>query len=198
MDRKRDILQVKVTLTRVKPSVWRRIEVPASYTFWELHVAIQDAMGWTDSHLHAFRVHDGHGQKVAIGIPDEDGFEGDEVYLPGWKQRVSDDLNVAGARAKYDYDFGDDWVHDVRVEAVEPRAKGVRYPRCTAGARRCPPEDCGGPQGYAELLATIADPGHEEHESTLTWLGGSFDPSEFDPAAVQFDDPAERWRIAFG
>ena len=198
MDLKRDVIQFKVTLKAVRPSVWRRIEVPALYTFWDLHVAIQDAMGWSDYHLHAFRVRNRRGKIDDIGIPDDDAFEGDPAFLPGWQVRVADYLDTVGARAVYEYDFGDDWVHELRVEAIGPRAPRVKYPRCVAGARRCPPEDCGGPYGYAELLTTIRDPSHEEHESMLEWLGGPFDPVAFDPAAVRFDNPAKRWKIAFG
>src|SRR5579862_1721977 len=69
-DAARDVIQLKVTLKGVKPSIWRQIEVPASYTFWELHVAIQDAMGWLDYHLHVFRVRNTLGKADEIGIPD--------------------------------------------------------------------------------------------------------------------------------
>jgi len=80
---------------------------------------------------------------------------------------------------------------------MENAEDGVKYPRCVSGARRCPPEDCGGVHGYAEFLETIADPRHPEHESTLRWAGGRYDPDEFDPTAVKFDDPRKRWRKAF-
>ena len=78
-----------------------------------------------------------------------------------------------------------------------PRDHSVRYPVCMAGKRRCPPEDCGGVYGYEDLLRVLADPEDEEHESTLTWVGGSYDPEAFDPKKVRFDDPQKRWRTAF-
>jgi hypothetical protein len=65
------------------------------------------------------------------------------------------------------------------------------------GARRCPPEDCGGIHGYAEFLQTIAAPSHPEHESTLQWAGGAYDPDEFTLSAVVFDNPRKRWKKAF-
>lgn len=197
MDLKRDVLRLKITLKHVKPAIWRRIEVPASYTFWALHVAIQDAMGWFDCHLHVFRVRNARGKVDDIGIPDDDAFEGEPMCLPGWKVRVADYLGQVGARATYEYDFGDGWVHELRVESIGPREPKVRYPRCLAGARRCPPEDCGGPYGYAELLATLADPRHDEYASMLEWLGGPIDPQTFDPSSVRFDKPAARWKMAF-
>ncbi len=99
-----NILQFRIELLEIAPPIWRRIQVPADSSFWDLHVAIQDAMGWTDHHLHAFELDDPKKGRCEIGIPD----------------------------------------------------------------------------------------GDEEHDSYLEWCGGAFDPEEFDPAAVEFDDPYER------
>jgi hypothetical protein len=198
MDVKRSALQFKITLAEVQPVVWRRIEVPASYSFWDLHVAVQDAMGWLDYHLHMFRLRNpDSGQIEEIGIPDEDAFEGDPVCLPGWETPIAPHFATVGTVASYHYDFGDDWVHEIELEAIGRRQPGAKYPRCLDGQNACPPEDCGGPPGYARLLAIIADPTDEEYESMMEWLGGSFDPSSFSPRRVRFDDPKKRWRIAF-
>jgi len=197
MDRKRDVVQLRVTLRDVEPAVWRQIEIPAKYTFWDLHVAIQDAMGWLDCHLHMFRVANARGETEEIGIPDDDRFGDEPVCLPGWEVPIADYLDHVGAQAEYEYDFGDGWSHDVRVERVAPRRSGTKYPRCSDGANRCPPEDCGGPPGYAGLLEVIANPRHEEYASTVEWLGGRIDPTRFDVRSVRFDNPATRWRKAF-
>jgi len=197
MDQRRSTFQFKIQLRDVAPAIWRRIEVPAKYTFWDFHVAIQDAMGWLDYHLHAFRLRDpASDNEIQIGIPDPEPFEDEPDILPGWMIPVSRYLKV-GDRINYEYDFGDGWEHDVEFEAIGSRQAKTIYPRCVAGARACPPEDCGGPHGYAELLETIATPRHPEYESTITWLGGSFDPKAFDPRRVRFDDPQKRWRVAF-
>jgi hypothetical protein len=198
MDVKRSTMQFKITLAEVQPPVWRRIEVPASYSFWDLHVAVQDAMGWLDCHLHMFRLRNPGSREIdEIGIPDEDAFEGDPVCLPGWEISIARYFEAVGTSASYEYDFGDGWVHEIELEAVGRRQTGIRYPRCLDGQRACPPEDCGGPHGYARMLETIADPTDEEYESTIEWLGGSFDPEVFSPGKVRFDNPKERWRIAF-
>jgi hypothetical protein len=198
MDTKRATLQLRVTLTEVEPPVWRRIEVPANYTFWDLHVAIQDAMGWLDYHLHVFRVlNPVTGGTDEIGIPDEDAFEDDPVCLAGWEVPVALYFETVGTHATYKYDFGDGWVHDVELEAVGCRQAGTKYPRCLDGQRACPPEDCGGPHGYARLLETIADPTDDEYESMLEWLGGAFDAEAFSCRKVRFENPNVRWRIAF-
>jgi hypothetical protein len=190
------VYQFRITLRGIEPPIWRLIEVPTRYDFWQLHVAIQDAMGWTDSHLHVFRPGPPGPKRIQIGIPD-DNFAGDDLVVPGWKHKIQEFLADVGDATEYEYDFGDSWEHDVRLEALLPRVKGRKYPRCVSGERACPPEDCGGVHGYKRLLEVLFDPQHPEFESTLTWLGPEFSPEAFDPAAVRFDDPRGRWKTAF-
>jgi hypothetical protein len=193
----RDIHQFLVVLCNTDPLVWRRIEVPATYTFWDLHVAIQDAMGWLDYHLHEFAVvHPKRRKLKRIGIPDEDLPE-ERPTLPGWKVKIAGHFAEGSPPATYWYDFGDDWRHVVIYEGTSTAEPSAKVPRCIGGARRCPPEDCGGIHGYANFLETIADPTHPEHAETLQWAGGHYDPDDFDPAAVVFDDPRERLKHAF-
>ena len=162
-------------------------------------MAIQDAMGWLDHHLHEFRLLDPTEKEVvSIGIPtDEDPI--DRPVIPGWDVPLSRFFERRGWHAPpamYAYDFGDDWEHVIVHEGMEPVEESLTYPRCVSGARRGPPEDCGGVHGYAEFLQAIARPNHPEHESLLQWAGGSFDPDAFMPAVV-FDDPRKRWKKAF-
>ena len=103
-------------------------------------------------------------------------------------------LKNVGQEFQYVYDFGDNWEHVVTLEGILLADPAVTYPRCLDGARRCPPEDCGGTWGYADFLAAIADPAHEEHASSLEWCGGAFDPEAFEPGEVVFEDPFERLR----
>ncbi len=193
------VYQFRITLKGIKPPIWRRIQVPEIYTFWDLHVAIQDAMGWDDYHFHEFEVVNlSTGLKVNIGIPTpEDEFFSREV-LPGWKEKIADFFSMENRTARYVYDFGDDWEHKIQLEKILPREKGVKYPICIKGKRACPPEDCGGVWGYAELLEIIKDPRHEEYEEMMEWLGGDFDPEHFDVNEVSFDDPDRRRKFAFG
>jgi hypothetical protein len=182
--------QFKITLQQISPQIWRRIQVPASYTFWDLHVAIQDSMGWTDTHLHEFRLKNPKTKRnINIGFPDED--FGTKVS-PGWKKKIADFFTEENSKADYAYDFGDGWHHEVELEAILPPQKGTKYPLCMDGKRACPPEDCGGPYGYQDFLDIIMDPAHEEHDSMLDWAGGEFHPEHFVCSEVIFDDPAER------
>lgn len=192
------VYQFKVTLLEIRPPVWRRIQVPSTYSFWDLHVAIQDALGWLDYHLHEFRIPEPKGSRLArIGIPDDDRFEEEDPILPGWEVPISACFSSENPSAEYTYDFGDDWKHTVKLEDVIPMSPGTRYPICTAGARRCPPEDVGGPHGYREFLRAIRNPKHQEYDSYLEWVGGAFDPDAFESYRVRFDNPRKRWKIAF-
>jgi hypothetical protein len=192
------IYQFKIELDGVTPTIWRRIQVPETYSFWDLHVAIQDAMGWLDCHLHAFRVCREHVPKpIEIGIPDEYAVVDDPETYPGWEVSITDLFYEVGSTADYEYDFGDGWRHKIILEGILLREKGQKYPKCIAGARACPPEDCGGIHGYYQVLDVLANPNDEEHESMLEWLGGKYNPREFARGKIKFDNPTIRWKRAF-
>jgi hypothetical protein len=192
------VYQFKITLRGIRPPIWRRIQVPDNYTFWDLHVAIQDAMGWFDAHLHAFEVANPKtGLVEEIGIPEEDFNRGNHRTIAGWKRKIAQYFSEENTKARYVYDFGDDWVHDIKLEKILPGDKDVSYPQCLAGKRACPTEDCGGIWGYEELLEIVSDPEHEQHEEMVEWLGDEdFDPDYFDRTEVQFGDPKERLKYA--
>jgi hypothetical protein len=196
------IYQFRVELLEIEPSIWRRIQVPAEYSFWDLHVAIQDSMGWLDYHLHEYRVKRPHGRKVVeIGIPDT---ETDREVLSGWEVPISAYFVQPGVAAAYDYDFGDGWHHKVLLEGILLREPSVKYPVCVAGERACPPEDCGGVPGYERLLETLSKPRTEEYRDMVAWLKGHaknyfpYKPDHFAPAEVEFWNPTKRWKLAFG
>jgi Plasmid pRiA4b ORF-3-like protein len=192
------IHQYKITLKNIRPAIWRRIQVPADYSFWDLHVAIQDAMGWLDYHLHAFRLGNTK-TPTYVGLPES---PDDDSMMAGWEMPLESYFKVPGAIATYDYDFGDGWEHQVLFEAALLREKGMTYPTCTAGKRACPPEDCGGIGGYEQLLRTLQTPKTMEYQEVQQWLKGHaknywpFDPASFQPQTVQFDDPAARLEAA--
>jgi hypothetical protein len=164
--------QLKVTLAGVRPAVWRRLLVPGSATLKELHYILQAAMGWTDSHLHQFEA---NGQ--LYGKPDPDFGLNVKNETRVWLDQV---LLREKESMLYEYDFGDGWVHRIVLEKILPSSPGLKVPKCIAGARACPPEDCGGAYGYAEFLKAINDPSHSEHDEMLEWIGGEFDPDLFD------------------
>jgi hypothetical protein len=165
------IYQLKITLRDTKPPVWRRVQVQ-DCTLGRLHDVIQTCMGWTNSHLHAFEV---GGEQYSE--PDPDGMMETEDER---KVKLSQVVARGFKKFAYTYDFGDNWDHTVEVEKTLEAEPGVRYPRCVDGKRACPPEDCGGPWGYADFLKAIRDPKHPEHEDMLEWAGDGFDPEEFD------------------
>jgi len=166
------IYRLKVTLRDIRPPIWRRVEVPGHVSLHSLHEILNEAMGWWDSHLHDFEI-DG----VEYTVPDED-MDPDRPAEDDRRWRLDAVVTEPGRRFTYRYDFGDDWRHEVIVEAIGEPVAGVFYPRVTKGRRRCPPEDCGGPWGYGDFLVTLADSSHTEHDSMIEWVGGAFDPEE--------------------
>ena len=191
------ILQLRITLLSTDPEIWRRIQVPRKYSFWDLHVAIQDSMGWFDCHLHMFNLTKPYGKKpIIIGLPVEYEFSSDQNILPGWETPISSYLTEPGMAIQYEYDFGDSWHHEVLLESIQIKEKGAKYPKCLAGERACPPEDCGGIIGFEDLLEVIKDTKNEEYEETMEWLGGSYLPEYFEPLKVKFDNPTKRLNLA--
>jgi hypothetical protein len=193
-----EVYQFKITLEYVKPMVWRRIQIPSCSSFWDLHCAITDSLGWLDYHLHQFKVSNPKTQEIEIlGIPDNEGFDDMPVTLPEWTKKVSEYLTKDNPSVTYEYDFGDSWDHQIVLEEILPKEKGVRYPRCIGGENACPPEDCGGSTGYERFKKSIAYHNSPDHDEMLQWVGGWFDPAWFDINLVQFADPKLRWGIAF-
>jgi hypothetical protein len=191
--------QFKITLDYTNPTIWRRIQLPSEATFWDLHCAINDAMGWEDAHLHEFKLGNKRDSQ-RIGIPMEDDSPwGDDDAIADWDVPIATHFAKRSARCNYMYDFGDGWSHKVELEAIQPREPGVKYPRCLDGARACPPEDCGGPPSYKRICAALANPAKADEDTTdlLDWLG-DYDPDAFDTADVKFDSAARRLKALRG
>ncbi|AEV71544.1 Plasmid pRiA4b ORF-3-like protein [Mycolicibacterium rhodesiae NBB3] len=160
--------RLQVTLRDVEPAVARVIDVPASATLPELHELLQAAIGWTDSHLHQFvKPQTTYGMEIP----------GADVWSEDQRDETGARLADLGTEFEYLYDFGDGWTHDIEV-----LGRGGAAPGCIDGHGACPPEDCGGPSGYAELLEVLADSAHREHERLRSWVGNRLRP--FDRAAI--------------
>jgi hypothetical protein len=172
--------QLKITLDVIKPAIWRRISLPGNASLGWLHAAIQLAMGWTNSHLHQFEVGD---RLFSDSHANSPGFGGDPEFLDEAKFSLRDVAPSEKDVLHYEYDFGDSWGHTIVVEKIlppTPNAEAVAV--CLAGKRACPPDDCGGPWGYQDLLKVLRNPKHEEHNTMKEWLGRPFDPEAFDLA----------------
>ena len=184
---------ITVQLAGVSPTVWRQIRVPSDITLMQLHLAIQAAMGWTCSHL--FSLEPG-GSVDSDYLPDPDlrryGYPDPDFDLTvdAAAQTLDRALPRVGDRARYEYDFGDGWLHTLEVNAIETTdgLAGV-----LGGENACPPEDCGGPYGYQEFLAAQDNPDHEMYENFRDWLGYTHDPAAFNLAAAD----AELRRLKF-
>lgn len=170
------LYEIKITLMYLDPAIWRRVVVPKDITLDHLHAVIQVAMGWEDDHLHEFQI-----GKKRYGRVMSDSFGLDD---PPVDEEIVHLNGVAKPKAKflYQYDFGDDWLHEIRIEREVAAETGKRKARCIAGEHACPPEDCGGVSGYSNMMEILADPAHEEYGEMQEWAGDDFDPHLFDLA----------------
>jgi hypothetical protein len=175
------IVQIKVKLLGVtKPPVWRRLQLRADTSLDHLHEMLVAAFGWQDYHMHCFS-----SGPEEFGVPDPElGFIGERHVTLG------ELIGGVGDRLRYTYDFGDDWQHEIVVEELLDPDPEIHYPVLVAAKGACPPEDCGGPWGYAELKDILTNPSHGQHQDMLDWLGLNH-ASEFHPAAVGTDDIEE-------
>jgi len=170
----RSVYQVKVTLVGAKPPVWRRLLVTDSTDLHRLHLVIQDAMGWQNSHLYQFEI-----DQTRYTEFFDDGFVADDE-MPASSVRLGDLSLEEGDSFLYNYDFGDDWYHECEIERVAPVERGATYPRCLAGRRAGPPEDCGGIYGYDSMLSALRSRSHPDRTHWLEWIGPNWDAEAFD------------------
>ena len=166
---------LRIELLHVEPAVWRRFVLPSETKLPKFNRMLRAVMRWEGYHLHMFEIAD-----LRIGVPGED----DDDVIDERRITVKQLLPRDGSQVRWAYDFGDNWQHDVVVEAIEEPSPDVRYPVCTDGERACPPEDCGGVGGYEDLREVLADPAHDEHEHLREWAGAGFDADAFDQMAV--------------
>jgi Plasmid pRiA4b ORF-3-like protein len=196
------VYQLKVALRAITPLIWRRLLVTSDTTIAQLHDIVQIAMGWEDLHLHQFRI---HGKTYGIYRDGGISFADDphQVILADFKLRTSE-------RFVYEYDMGDCWQHDIRLEAALPFEPRKRYPVCTDGHGDCPPEDCGGPWGFMDLMAErdsgmalleVCDDQAFVAQRVLDWYDGgprpTYDDTEFMAALDRMRDWLDDAPIAF-
>jgi hypothetical protein len=173
------IYQLNIILKHIAPPIWRRIQVAGDTTLGDLHCIVQAVMGWENDHLHVFQV-----GKVEYATLDGDQAVTSLSARDEWEAQVGKVLPAVGSKAQYEYDFGDSWEHDIVVEKILPAEEGKRLPVCLAGARACPPEDCGGPYSYASFASAIRDPKHPEYRIWREWFDRDFNPEAFDLDAI--------------
>lgn len=158
-------LQVRADLLLVAGPVWRRLLLPGGATFWDLHVALQDAFGWEDRHLHQFTVDAPAGGTLRFGIPDDSGFQGAEDVLAGWDHRVAGHLHQDAPAALYQYDFTAERQVAVELEG-RPRTGDEILPCCLDGVGLAPGEDGDPAAGNVFVAEAVRFHNPREH-----WLG---------------------------
>ena len=196
--------QFLIKLEGVEQEVWRRIVIPAETNFKRLHETIQMAMGWSNYHLYTFNIPMANGRVLELA-EDQDMMDDHRSQIhsvimnvdlkelntnPNYQQLVRTDIKLAQKTKlpryvesvptfTYRYDFGDNWIHHIELEKTIDDYEFV-YPQILDGEGNCPPEDVGGPIGYANFLEVMEDPQNEEHEHLKNWAA-SQGYSAFDP-----------------
>ena len=194
------VFQLKIHLCDVSPMVWRRVLTEASTSIAELHAIIQAVMGWEDLHLHQFRI---HGKTYGIHRDGGMSFSDDPDQV-----RLCDFKPCKRERFLYEYDMGDLWQHEIRLERILPLEPRKRYPVCTGGHGDCPPEDCGGPSGFRALMEELASSLLEAREDALLvarrlldfYQGGprpTYDDEEFVDAMERMNQRLENAPVPF-
>lgn len=181
---------LKVTLDDVTPTVMRRIEVPFDIRLDRLHLVLQTALGWTNSHLYEFRIAD-----VGFGIPDPEWGDGPLDARKATLKKVIADTDAK--TFKYLYDFGDGWEHSIKIERILPAIPGLEPVNLIEAIGRCPPEDIGGAGGYQEFLEAIVDPEHERRSELKRWWGSaSFNSNTINSHQIEnaLHALAKKWR----
>jgi hypothetical protein len=170
----KDVYQLKVKLLDTEPPVWRRLRVRGTVTFAKLHAVLQDVMGWDDKHLYHFQI----GER-AFEAPDPEA-SGENAR----RHRLGSLDLAAGHKFLYVYDPGDDWHHEVTVEGLSAPLPNEDSPVCIDGENACPPEDCSGPPGYAEIQLALECPDDPAFRERLEWLEAGFRPETFEVRAT--------------
>ncbi|HSW62151.1 MAG TPA: plasmid pRiA4b ORF-3 family protein [Dissulfurispiraceae bacterium] len=167
--------EIKIELKDIKPIIWRSFVVDSNILLPDFHKIIQTIMGWTNSHLHQFSKND-----IIFSEPDEEGFIESINYK---KIRLCEILKTEGDSIIYEYDFGDGWEHDIQLIKIKTDIES-KYPLCIGGERCCPPEDCGGPPGYEDLLKVLKNPNKKEYKEMIEWIGYNFDSEKIDITGI--------------
>lgn len=179
------IYRINVALVGISPLIWRRLLVPEATSIAELHYMLQIVMGWEDYHLHRFQIYAkdyGISQIGGMGFSDNP-----------WAVRLADFGFRVRDRFEYQYDFGDNWEHDLRIEAILETDPKKTYPVCIDGKRACPPEDCGGAWQYMHILHVLKSRWHPERREIRDWLGNSFDPAVFTRRSINAELRAKEY-----
>ena len=181
------IYQLRIILRYSWPRIWRVVQVPSTETFQYLNLVIIRAMGWHGSHYHSFRAQNPETKEIE-DIVGENEWMTENVPKRRKENfaKLKDYLQKEGDFIDYTYDMGDSWDHDIILVNILPPQQGITYPVCIDGERACPPENCGGISGFEHFLEAIADPENDEHNDLIEWVGGYYDPDDFDHRQVNF------------
>ncbi len=179
-----EVYRLRVELIGLEPAINRVLLVRNGVHLDLLHAILQVAMGWTNSHLHQFIVGETIFSDPEFNL-NEDLIDPVHYAHAETDELLSSIVDGKGAEFRYEYDFGDSWVHLITVEDILADDGSLTgFAECVEGELACPPEDIGGPMGYVDFLYSLQNPDDDDHDAMLEWMGGPFDPQAFDMKKV--------------
>ena len=193
-------VELKIELLGISnPTIWRQIKVPTGIYFDQLHLIIQAAFGWRNSHLYQFS-ENGLGSLITISSPyDEEAiFNATEMKAESLLMSMYNSYllqNEEGHKLNYIYDYGDFWEHE--ITAVNFDRSSISKPTLISGAGACPPEDSGGVHGFQDIKESLktGNPSKIHQESYIPWLEECGYPN-YDPDRFSILDAANKVRTA--
>lgn len=178
----------KIIFRDIKPPVWRRFVISSTATFWELHIAIQGVLGWSNTRLHEFIVQRIEPRQAQRVMPFSEGFN-DLPLVISQETMIKHYFSEEKTIGYYNYPLLDEWFLKLNLEAIIQARPDQNYPQCLDGTGAAPPESCGGIKGYQLLQKAIKKPRDPQHQQAMTLLGKGYDPVYFNKDKITFLDP---------
>ena len=176
------VYKLKISLLDAPYPIWRELLLDGTLTLRQAEICMLHCMQWTFSHLFDIEVNGKRYSKDEEFIDECDG-ELDTKH-------TLDEVFRNKPIGILTYDYGDSWTHEIIVEEILHDST-LPTPYCIAGQGACPPEDCGGVWGFQDMLKNLEDPDSDEYEELIEWLGGEFNPNDFDIKQVN------KWKIYY-
>lgn len=180
-----DIFTINVSLDNAPLEISRQLEVPSNIRLNTLADMLVYAMGWDGDHQNQFQMNE-----ELFKEPDDDFEAFDEesgLFVNGqYEFTLKTLLNRKGDSIKWEYDFGDSWLHTITLEKRRKKDADEGYSvKLVKYKGACPPENCGGIPGYCHLLDVLANPKSPEYLMMKSWVPENFNPKKFDKKSAQ-------------
>ncbi|CAG7816317.1 unnamed protein product [Allacma fusca] len=192
------LYQFKIRLADTDPEVWRRVDIPGDFTIDQFGRTVVRSIGWIPDYPFTFF---GPNREIIKNLSRSEEFYTDEDKKKRRSKRLQkkdstkitvSELYSMKKKMSVIHMGNECWIHVIELEEIKDNVGRKWYPKCIAGANACPPDECGGSDGYEYLKAAISDPKHKEHDSMkdfLVYQGyPKFNPKKFKVSDIVIGD----------